>query len=166
MSSTGPPRLVPGAKVPAVIAAAVVLLLGVAGVGFYFASDRVSDLASSSLAVPPNPEAAARKSADTLAAGSQPDRLAISARQRIIEFVNAYDGGDCFFVTPEAVDVDNAVLDGLGSSVAPFEILDHEFKRKNGFEPSIGVHQVMAEQCPAVSFLFHTRHQRSVAPRL
>jgi serine/threonine-protein kinase len=161
--SAGPAAL-PETKAFTVIAAAVVLLLGVAGAGFYFASDRVSDLVSSWLAAPSNPEAVARKRADEPAPASQ--RRAVSSRQRIIEFVNAYDGGDCFFITPEAVGDDNAVLDGLSSSVAPFEILDYEFKRKNGFEPSIGVHQVMAEQCPAVSFLFHTRHQRSVAPRL
>jgi hypothetical protein len=92
--------------------------------------------------------------------------LAGNSRQSIIEFVNAYDGGDCFFITPEEVEDGQATLDGLGSSVAPFEILDYEFKRKNGFEPSIGVHQVTAEQCPAVSFLFQTRRQRGAAPRL
>jgi hypothetical protein len=64
------------------------------------------------------------------------------------------------------VDEGRATLDGLGSSVAPFEVLDYEFKRQNGFEASIGVHQVMPEQCPAVSFLFRTRNQRGVAPRL
>jgi hypothetical protein len=64
------------------------------------------------------------------------------------------------------VDEGKANLDGLGSSVAPFEVLDYEFKRYNGFEASIGVHQVMPEQCPAVSFLYHTRNQRDSAPRI
>src|SRR5262249_12705115 len=94
------------------------------------------------------------------------ERPATDPRQRIIEFVNAYDGGDCFFISPEAVDDGRATLDGIGSAVAPCEFLDYEFKRQNGLEASIGVHQVMAEQCPAVSFLFRTRNQRGVAPRL
>jgi hypothetical protein len=64
------------------------------------------------------------------------------------------------------VDDGRANLDGLGNSVAPFEVFDYEFKRRNGFEASIGVHQVMPEQCPAISFLYHTRNQRGAAPRL
>src|SRR5262249_43960971 len=84
------------------------------------------------------------------------------------EFLNAYDGGDCFFLTREALSDDPTIrdVDGLGSSVAPFEVLNSEFQRRFGSETTIGLHPVTAEQCPAVNFLFRTRNQGGVAPRL
>jgi eukaryotic-like serine/threonine-protein kinase len=170
---------------------AVMLLLGVASAGFYYAhylsplvvalprfpeirfpdlnlSDRQPpDLKVPDVKRPDFDPSVTRPVKDSALRPMSPlEQPATDPRQRIIEFINAYDGGDCFFVTPEAVDEGKATLDGLGSSVAPFEVLDYEFKRHNGFEASIGVHQVMSEQCPAVSFLFHTRQQRGDAPRL
>src|SRR5262249_2334482 len=89
-------------------------------------------------------------------------------RDRLTEFLDSYDGGDCFFVTPEALRNSNVTrdVDGLGSSVAPFEVLNYEFKRQNGIELAIGVNRVTPDQCAAVNFLFRTRNQRGVAPRL
>jgi hypothetical protein len=94
------------------------------------------------------------------------ERERIERERRIVKFVNNYQGGDCFFVTPTAVAADRATLDGFGSSVAPFEVLDDEFKRVNGFEALIGVHQVTALQCPAVTFLAQVRNMAGVSPRL
>jgi eukaryotic-like serine/threonine-protein kinase len=85
---------------------------------------------------------------------------------RITRFVNNYEGGECFFVTPTVVAEDKTTLDGYGSSVAPFEALDTEFKRANGFEALIGVHQVTQAQCAAVSFLSRIRNQPGLPPRL
>jgi serine/threonine protein kinase len=84
------------------------------------------------------------------------------------EFLNAYDGGDCFFLTREALSDDPTIrdVDGLGSSGAPFEVLNSEFRRQFGSETEIGVHPVTAEQCPAVNFLFRTKNQPGAAPRL
>jgi serine/threonine-protein kinase len=139
----------------AFVAAEAAGILALAGaVGLYVAQDR-SD-----------PGTLAPTHGDARPEIAQPDRPIAGSRQRIVDFVTAYDGGDCFFVAPEEVDDGKATLDGLGSAVAPFEVFDYEFKRRNGFEPTIGLHQVMAEQCPAVSFLFHTRHHRNTAPRL
>jgi len=91
-------------------------------------------------------------------------------RKRIVEFVNVYEGGDCFFITPERL-TDNPAsrdLDGVGSPGARgvFEVLYYELKRQLGFDAEIGVHEVMPEQCPAVNFLFRTRNQPGTAPRL
>jgi hypothetical protein len=90
-------------------------------------------------------------------------------RKRIVEFVNAYDGGDCFFITPERLSDHPTPLDvdGLGSpGSSVFEVLHYELKRQLGFDAAIGVHEVMLEQCPAVNFLFRTRNQPGAAPRL
>jgi hypothetical protein len=186
------PQAAPGSRRLAAMAAGLMLLLGIGGAGWYFAGDLVSpvivalpnlpDLKSSDLKSPdlkspdltstdvkssdPNPNAKLAGLPPVAGPMTPIERPSDDPRQRIIEFVNAYDGGDCFFITPEAIDEGRANLEGLGSSVAPFEVLDYEFKRRNGFEASIGVHQVMPEQCPAISFLHQTRNQRGAAPRL
>jgi eukaryotic-like serine/threonine-protein kinase len=84
------------------------------------------------------------------------------------QFLTDYDGGDCFFITPEKLSDDprSREVDGLGSSIPPFEVLGYEFHRQFGVEPAIGLNQVTPEQCPAVNFLFRTRNQPGAAPRL
>jgi tRNA A-37 threonylcarbamoyl transferase component Bud32 len=105
-------------------------------------------------------------------AKSEPGRLSTNDRppsdpkERIRQFVNAYDGGDCFFVAPVAVAEGNATIEGYGRSATPFEVLDYEFKRANGFEASVGYHAVTPPQCAAISFLARLRNQRGPAPRL
>jgi serine/threonine-protein kinase len=144
----------PAGRRPVFIAAAAGLVALAGAAGLYVASDRTDPGTLTPTHEDAHPELA------------QPDRPTTGSRERILDFVTTYDGGDCFFISPEEVEDGKATLDGLGSSVAPFEVFDYEFKRRNGFEPSIGLHQVMAEQCPAVSFLFHMRHHRSAAPLL
>jgi predicted Ser/Thr protein kinase len=94
------------------------------------------------------------------------ERLPADPKERISRFVDAYDGGDCFFVTPVTIAESKATLEGYGSSVAPFEVLDYEFKRQNGFEASIGVHQITPAQCAAVSFLTRARKGQGATPHL
>jgi serine/threonine protein kinase len=165
------------------VALVVVLLAGAGTVGFHFTKDFLSPQVAVTLKSPElDPAIAKQREVDAkrraeeeakqnqaaLAPGplSPRERPPIDPRGRITEFVNAYDGGDCFFAAPEEIEEGKATLDGLGSSVAPFEVFDYEFKRQLGFEPFVGVHQVTPEQCPAVSFLFRTRNQRGAAPRL
>lgn len=85
---------------------------------------------------------------------------------QVNQFVNAYDGGECFFATPISVSERNATLEGYGSTVAPFEMLSDTFKRNFGFEPFIRAQRVAPAQCAAVSFLSRMRNQRGPAPRL
>jgi eukaryotic-like serine/threonine-protein kinase len=84
----------------------------------------------------------------------------------IARFVNQYDGGECFFVTPVKVSETSASLEGFGASATPFEVLDDAFKRTHGFEADIGLRQVTAPQCPAVTFLSRARATAPSAPRL
>jgi hypothetical protein len=85
---------------------------------------------------------------------------------QITRFVNAYDGGDCFFVTPVSIAEHQATLEGYGSTVAPFEKLGNEFKRNIGFEAFIRAHRVAPAQCAAVNFLSRVRNQRDPVPSL
>jgi len=87
----------------------------------------------------------------------------LSRIDAITQFINSYDGGDCFYVTPVSVGETAARIEGLGSSVGPFQAMDDAFKRNNGFEPDIGVRQVTQQQCPAITFLTRTKG-RGVAP--
>jgi hypothetical protein len=85
---------------------------------------------------------------------------------QINRFVNTYDGGDCFFITPVSIAEHQATLEGYGSMVAPFEGLTNEFKRNIGFEAFIRAHRVTPAQCAAVNFLSQMRNQRGPVPRL
>jgi hypothetical protein len=85
---------------------------------------------------------------------------------QINRFVDAYDGGDCFFATPVLVAEHQATLESYGSAVAPFEKLGNEFKRNFGFEAFIRAHRVTPAQCGAVNFLSRMRNQRGPVPSL
>ncbi len=147
------------------IAVALTLLLGVGSVSFYLLKDLFS---------PPVIEEPTSPYLDPTKPGPirEPARPPTDLRQRITEFLDAYDGGDCFFVEPVTVGDGDAYLEGLGTSASPsqppasFELLDREFERQFGFEARIGVHWVTPEQCPAVNFLSRTKKQPGTAPRL
>jgi serine/threonine-protein kinase len=94
------------------------------------------------------------------------DRPPTDPKERITRFVNGYDGGDCFFITPIAVADGSATLEGYGVTAAPFEVLDYEFKRTNGFEATVGYYAITQPQCPAITFLSRLRNQRGPAPLL
>lgn len=81
-------------------------------------------------------------------------------------FIQQYDGGDCFFMTPIAVSSTAAVVEGFGASTAPFELLDKTFKKTQGFEASIGVRLVTPQQCPAITFLNRLRVDGGRSPRI
>ena len=81
-------------------------------------------------------------------------------------FFQQYEGGDCFFIMPVAIGTSAAVVEGFGASTAPFEALDKQFKRSQGFDPQIGVRLVTPPQCPAISFLNKLRADLTRAPRI
>jgi serine/threonine-protein kinase len=81
-------------------------------------------------------------------------------------FLQQYEGGDCFFITPVAIGTSAAVVEGFGASTAPFETLDKLFKRSQGFEASIGIRLVTPPQCPAITFLNKVRGEAARTPRI
>ena len=90
----------------------------------------------------------------------------LSRIDTITRYVNDYDGGDCFFATAISVGETAARIEGFGASMAPFQTLDDNFKKTNGFEANIGVRQVTPSQCPAITFLNRVRAQHRAAPQL
>jgi serine/threonine-protein kinase len=104
-----------------------------------------------------------------VAVGPIPPREApagVTPTDRIKQYVEQYDGGECFFVTPVAIGESKAAVEGFGASPQPFYGLDEAFKRDNGFAADIGVRLVTSSQCPAITFLGHLRKERARAPRL
>jgi len=117
----------------------------------------------------PAGQPAAELQPNAVIAGLPPgDEAAIkpSGTDKIWRYLEQYDGGDCFFVAPVAVDETSVVLQGLGASAEPFEVLDMAFLRDIGFEASIGVRVVTRAQCPAITFLGRLRGTRASAPHL
>ena len=89
-----------------------------------------------------------------------------SSTDKIRAYIEQYDGGNCFFVTPVAISENVAAIEGFGSSVEPFRAFDSAFSRQLGFEPDIGVRQITDSQCPAVRFLAGLRDRNVRAPHL
>ena len=83
---------------------------------------------------------------------------------RIIRYLQRYDGGLCFFVAPVEVTETITKLEGYGESPKPFEDLDAAFLHENGYEASIDVRLVTPAQCPAVRLL--SRLRGAFAPHL
>ncbi len=89
-----------------------------------------------------------------------------SLAAKVRNYIEQYDGGNCFFVAPVAVSEHAAAIEGFGSSVEPFRSFDTAFQRSIGFEADIGVREVTEQQCPAVSFLSQLRGENARAPHL
>jgi serine/threonine-protein kinase len=108
------------------------------------------------------PQAEAGKTPDS----PLPAQPRTAAVEKIRGFVEHYDGGNCFFLTPVAIGEHSALIEGLGSSDAPFTAFDKEFQRAMGFDPDIRLLQVTGKQCPAIAFLARLRGGNARAPRL
>jgi len=86
--------------------------------------------------------------------------------ERIRAYLDQYDGGDCFLITPVAISRTAAVLEGFGNSSATFDAFAQAFRSAQGFNASIGRRQIAAQQCPVLKFVneLHVDHAR--APRI
>ncbi len=138
------------------VAIGIVLLalLATTGTGIYLVGFRSSRVPSGGAQ-----DVAAKNSASASAPES-------TAANRIKSYIQKYDGGGCFFLSPIAISDRAAALEGFGSSVAPFKVFDAAFKKQLGFEAKIGVRQITEQQCPAVAFLSQLRANNVRIPHL
>ena len=146
-----------------VIATVAPLLIGASGVAYYEYVWSVPVGVSSPPEPPLNPPKDGKDGPPTTTKPppENPNRSDVVRR-----FIQQYDGGDCFFITPVAIGASDAVVEGFGASTAPFDLLDRTFKKSQGFEASIGIRLVTPPQCPAVTFLNRLRVDGSRAPRI
>jgi serine/threonine-protein kinase len=84
----------------------------------------------------------------------------------VTRYIRQYDGGDCFFLKPVAVNEMVTAIEGFGPSETPFRALNDAFRKNNGYEADIGMRQVDRRQCPAVTFLQHVRSAGASAPTI
>ena len=116
------------------------------------------------LPAPSKPLAAGEPTASSTTPAVAPTTPAIA--DRIRRYVEQYDGGECFFITPVAIGASHATIEGFGTSMQPFHKLDDAFKREIGFAADIGVRQVTPQQCAAITFLARLRNAPGRAPRI
>jgi hypothetical protein len=146
--------------------ACVVVLAAAAGGAYNWFFWRVTPPAATGPTAPSLQPAKAPAAKPPAPLPSRPVEGKSDRADAVRSFVDKYDGGDCFFVMPVAISSDAAVLEGLGSTTAPFGLLDNTFSKTQGFEASIGVRQVTQPQCPAITFLNRVRADRDRAPHI
>jgi serine/threonine-protein kinase len=81
-------------------------------------------------------------------------------------YIEQYNGGDCFFISPVVVRPPFVQLEAFGTSADAGEKLGSAFKRDNGIEPEVSWRQVTPAQCPAITFLASIKGQAARAPRI
>jgi serine/threonine-protein kinase len=86
--------------------------------------------------------------------------------QQFAKFIAQYDGGECFFLLPVALNLPKPRIDGFGATLAPFQAFDTAFTAANKTEADIGVIEVARQQCPALTFLSRLRGLPGAPPRL
>jgi serine/threonine protein kinase len=158
-----------------IISAFALLLVGISSVAYY---EYLSNVPLATIDHPPVglnpiplepkpatpdlvPKEVAKDMPTTKPPDNSPNRSDIVRR-----FIDQYDGGDCFLITPVAWSESAAVIEGLGASTAPFDLLDKTFKKSQGFEASIGIRLVAPPQCPAITFLNRLRADTAHSPRI
>lgn len=83
-----------------------------------------------------------------------------------VEWLDNYDGGDCFYATATSVSDTALEVEGFSTSAAPFEGLLQDFKRTYDIEPRIGVRVIEPAQCGVVDFLHALRANSGERPGL
>jgi eukaryotic-like serine/threonine-protein kinase len=121
-------------------------------------------------AAAPRPSGAATGARPAVDAATSPSPTGPSAGrpsriEQITRYVTDYPGGNCFFAAPVTITAGSAKIEGYGVSADPFQALDDDFKRANGFEADIGLRQITPQQCAALTFLNRARSSGST-PRL
>lgn len=86
--------------------------------------------------------------------------------ESIRNYLDQYNGGDCFLIVPVAITQNAAILEGFGSSPAPFDAFAQAFRGEQGFNASVGVRQIAQPQCPAIKFVNELHVDRARAPRI
>ena len=70
-----------------------------------------------------------------------------------IDWLQKYDGGNCFFAAAQSVTEEKVNIEGFSTSTKPFEKMLDAFRKDHGIEPEIGVRLIRREQCGVPQFL-------------
>ena len=147
----------------AAIGVVLIALLAAVGAGVYFVAFRSPQLTSEGAQGATGKDTGSASATDAAPAKQSGDTAAADG---IKSYIQQYDGGNCFFLSPIAISNHAAALEGFGSSIQPFKAFDAAFKRQFGFEANIGVRQITEQQCPAIAFLSQLRANNVRIPHL
>lgn len=93
-------------------------------------------------------------------------RPKLSPSPRAAEFLNAYQAGPCFSITSFDATDTSAIINVVGISREPFDLLDKAFKSALHFEADIrGAQGVTQAQCPVLAFFNNEKASSQHAPR-
>ena len=115
---------------------------------------------------PPSLSSPDRQQAALTPPAATPEPSPATRAGEITRYIHNYRGGDCLYIFPVAVSANGAQIEGYGADVAPFMTLNEAFKQSIGFEALIDFRQVLAAQCPALTFLGKLRGNSALAPRI
>ncbi|MEJ1157599.1 serine/threonine-protein kinase [Prosthecomicrobium sp. N25] len=111
---------------------------------------------------PTGPAVPAAAPGTTVAVG--PPVVAADVARFIEDYAPA--GEACFYLAPVVVADNQAVTEGYGRSIVPFEGFDSAFFSRHGFEAEVLMRQVTEAQCPVVRLLQQTRFRGGPGPRI
>ncbi|MBO0904362.1 serine/threonine-protein kinase [Jiella sonneratiae] len=103
---------------------------------------------------------------------SLPDRIeppkdtgeAVDDTARFVDFIQRFDGGDCFYAVPADVSDTTVRIEAYATGPDVAARLMRMFKARFGIEPDIGIRPVAPPQCAAVDFASARRRERQVRP--
>ena len=84
----------------------------------------------------------------------------------IAQFINSYDGRNCFLAWPVDVQSKPVKISGIGAETAKFQTLESDFQTWSGSNPKIALKQITVDQCPAVDALKRLSTGISASPVL
>jgi len=95
-----------------------------------------------------------------------PPDVVVSQAATMMETVNNFNGGKCFFAAAKDVGDKSLKIEGFGLAAQPFEKLEQLVMSTHGVEPDIGIRQIVNGQCAVVEFLADIRPFETVKPVL
>lgn len=95
-----------------------------------------------------------------------PPDVVVSQAATMMETVNNFNGGKCFFAAAKDVGDKSLKIEGFGLGAQPFEKLEQLVMSTHGVEPDIGIRQIVNGQCAVVEFLADIRPFETVKPVL
>lgn len=95
-----------------------------------------------------------------------PPEVVVSQAATMMETVNNFNGGKCFFAAAKDVGDKSIKIEGFGLGAQPFEKLEQLVMSTHGVEPDIGIRQIVNGQCAVVEFLADIRPYETVKPVL
>ena len=95
-----------------------------------------------------------------------PPVAVIARAATMMETVENYNGGKCFYAGTKEVGEKHLTIEGFGLTVRPFEDLEKLVLSTHGVEPDIGIRQIVDSQCAVVEFLGNIRPFETAKPIL